>query len=148
MMCRVSGVKESLLAMSPSLPVRRAAAWLLGLYLAQLYVRMGWGKLGADPFWTAAFAAWGYPAWFRVCVGVVELIGGLLLLIPPLASYGALALAVVMMGAWSTLAHDLRWREMATVAAYGAGLGWIAAEWWRLRLRRRPAFEEAVPHAH
>lgn len=113
--------------------LRFVAAWLLGLYLTQLYLRMGWGKFGGDGFWTAAFAAWGYPAWFRVVVGAVEITAGIALLIPPLASYAALALAVVMMGAWSTLAHDLRWREMATVALYGVMLGWIAVVWWRFR---------------
>ena len=121
--------------------VRTVLAWLLGLYLAQLYLRMGWGKFGGDAAWTAAFTAWGYPAWFRVAVGIIEVIAGVALLVPPLASYAALVLAAVMMGAWSTLAHDLRWRDMAVVAVYGVMLGWIASVWWRARLRRRQVVE-------
>lgn len=121
--------------------VRAALAWLLGLYLAQLYLRMGWGKFGGDTGWNAAFTAWGYPAWFRVVVGVIEVGAGVALLVPPLASYAALALAVVMMGAWSTLAHDLRWRDMALVAVYGLMLGWIASIRWQARLRRRQVVE-------
>jgi len=121
--------------------VRAVLAWLLGLYLAQLYLRMGWGKFGGDTAWTAAFTAWGYPAWFRVVVGMIEVGAGLALLAPPLSSYAALLLAAVMMGAWSTLAHDLRWRDMAEVAAYGILLGWIASVRWRARLRRRQVIE-------
>jgi len=117
---------------------RLMMAWALGLYLAQLYVRTGWGKFGGVPSWTAAFAAWGYPGWFRVLIGVIEVAGGIALVIPWIASYGALALSLVMMGAWSTLAQDLRWKEMAAVAGYGLVLGWLASEWWSLRLRRRP----------
>jgi putative oxidoreductase len=127
--------------MSISHRVRYVAAWLVGLYLAQLYLRMGWGKFGGDGYWTAAFSAWGYPAWFRVLVGVIEVSAGIALLLPPLASYAALALAVVMMGAWSTLAHDLRWHDMAVVTVYGIMLGWIASVWWRVRFRRWQALE-------
>lgn len=118
--------------------VRLVAAWLVGAYLAQLFLRAGWGKVGGDVFWTEAFAGWGYPAWFRVLVGVIELAGAVTLILPWLASYGGIALCLVMMGAWSTHAHDFRWREMAEVAVYGMGLGWIATEWWWLRLRRPP----------
>lgn len=110
------------------------AAWLLAVYLTQLFVRMGWGKFVSDSYWTAAFLAWGYPAWFRITIGIVEVTAGIGLLFPPVASYAALALAAVMMGAWSTLAHDLAWQGMATVALYGAMLGWIARVRWRFRM--------------
>lgn len=62
--------------------VRLAAAWCLGLYLAWLYVRMGWIKFDPKGFWTAAFVRWGYPPWLRIAVGVVEVAGGLMLLVP------------------------------------------------------------------
>lgn len=124
--------------------LRLAAAWLVSLYFTQLFLRMGWGKFGGDGFWTTAFAAWGYPAWFRILVGGVEVTAGVALLVPLTASYGAIALGVVMMGAWSTLAHDLRWRDMATVAVYGALLGWVATVWWPSRFRRHQSIEQSV----
>ncbi len=130
--------------MIPKQPARLIAAWALGLYLAQLYVRAGWGKFGGDPSWTAAFAGWGFSAWLRILIGVVEVTAGVALVIPWIASYGALALCLVMMGAWSTLAHDLRWKDMAVVAGYGLSLGWIASEWWRVRLRRRSGLEHRI----
>jgi uncharacterized membrane protein YphA (DoxX/SURF4 family) len=45
----------------------------------------------------------GYPAWFRVVIGVIEIGGGVGLLIPRLAFYAAGALGVVMIGAAYTL---------------------------------------------
>jgi hypothetical protein len=53
------------------------------------------------------------------------------------ASYGALVLIVVMLGAWGTRAHDGRWVDVAWLTLYLAGLAWIAFEWWGMRLRRR-----------
>jgi uncharacterized membrane protein YphA (DoxX/SURF4 family) len=114
--------------------VRLAAAWLLGLYLASLYVRMGWGKLASGGFWAESFARWSYPSWLRVLVGAIEVAAGAALIVPWVASYGALALSLVMAGAWGTLAHEGRWGDVAWVTAYGAGLTWIAYEWWGRRL--------------
>jgi uncharacterized membrane protein YphA (DoxX/SURF4 family) len=123
---------------APMTPLRRArlaAAWLLGAYLAALYVRMGWGKFESHGFWAASFTHWGYAPWFRVLVGVIEVAGGAALVVPWVASFGALALCAVMVGAAATLATDHRWHDVALVVAYAAGLAWISYEWWDLRLR-------------
>lgn len=114
---------------------RLAGSWLLGLWLANLYLRMGWGKFADQGFWVDAFARWGYPAWLRLGVGVVELAGGVALIVPRAASYGGLALSLVMAGAWGTLARDGRWTDVARVTAYVAGLSWVVYEWWWRRLR-------------
>lgn len=53
---------------------RLAAAWLLGLYLADIFVRMGWIKFDPEGFWTAAFERWGYPTWLRIAVGAIEVV--------------------------------------------------------------------------
>lgn len=116
---------------------RWLGAWLLGLYLARMYVEMGWVKFDPDGFWTAAFEAWGYPSWLRVSVGAIEVIGGILLVVPWLASYGGIAVSAVMVGAWGTRAHDGRWVDVAWLSAYILGLVWITYEWWGVRLFRR-----------
>ena len=116
---------------------RLLGAWLLGVYFAQMYVEMGWVKFDPAGFWTAAFARWGYPPWFRILIGVAEVAGGACLVVPWLASYGAVALVLVMLGAWGTRAHDGRWVDVAWISAYMLGLVWIGYEWrgWRLRPR-------------
>jgi uncharacterized membrane protein YphA (DoxX/SURF4 family) len=113
---------------------RLAGSWLLALWLASLYVRMGWEKLAGHELWTDAPAQWGYPAWLRLLVGAIEVAGGFALVVPPVASFGALALSLVMAGAWGTLAHENRWTELAMVTGYLAGLSWIVYEWWPRRL--------------
>ncbi|MEO9966880.1 MAG: DoxX family protein [Reichenbachiella sp.] len=76
--------------------------WLLGAYLAYRLGINGIRKFDPDGMWTKAFIRWGYPVWFRIFIGVLEVGGGLLVLIPKTRPLGALILAVVMIGALST----------------------------------------------
>jgi uncharacterized membrane protein YphA (DoxX/SURF4 family) len=48
------------------------------------------------------FRQWGYPDGFYLVIGAIEVIGGIALLIPRTASYSAIMLAVVMIGAAAT----------------------------------------------
>ncbi|MBA3258852.1 MAG: DoxX family protein [Gemmatimonadales bacterium] len=117
-----------------------AAAWLLGLYLANMYVRAGSSKLDGDGSWAQAFAQRGYPPWCGVLIGGVEIIGGATLIVPWLAPYGAFVLCVMMAGAGGSLAHGQRWAEVGWVTIYAAGLTWIAYEWrWVRWDREAPA---------
>jgi uncharacterized membrane protein YphA (DoxX/SURF4 family) len=116
--------------------LRLIAAWGVGLYLARMYVQMGWIKFDPNGFWTKAFARWGYPVWMRWLVGVIEVSGGILILVPWVASYGAMALCLVMTGAFVTRMRDARYVDSVWIAAYWAALLWIAYEWWPYR---RPA---------
>ena len=72
----------------------RVAAALLGC----LFVLSGAMKF-VIPDAAEQFARYGYPDWFRVLIGVVEVGGGLLLLVPRTTFYAAAALAVIMVGA-------------------------------------------------
>jgi len=116
--------------------VRLLAVWCLGAYLAHMYVRMGWVKFDPAGFWTAAFERWGYPVWLRWLVGAIEVGGGLLLLVPWVASYAALGVSLVMVGAWVTRVRDGRYVDVAWIAAYLFALLWIALEWWQFRWPR------------
>lgn len=116
--------------------LRLLLVWCLGLYLAHMYIRMGWMKFDQNSFWTGAFARWGYPVWLRVTVGVVEVAGGATLIVPWIASYGGIAVAGVMCGAWITLLREGRYADVAWVSAYLLGVLWIAYEWRNTRLFR------------
>ena len=116
--------------------LRLAAAWCLGAYFAWMYVEMGWVKFDAAGFWTGAFERWGYPVWLRWLVGAVEVAGGILLLVPWVASYAALGVGLVMVGAWVTRMGDGRFVDVAWISLYLAGLLWIAFEWWPYRRPR------------
>lgn len=116
---------------------RLVGAWLVGLYLARMYVEMGWIKFDPDGFWTEAFERWGYPGWLRIAVGLAEVAGGVALVVPWFASYGAALLAAVMAGAWVTRAGGGRWTDVMWISVYLVALAWIGLEWWTFRLRIR-----------
>ena len=112
---------------------RLVAAWIAGAYLAWMYVEMGWVKFDPEGFWTPAFERWGYPTWLRLLVGFIETAGGVMLVIPWLASYGATGLALVMIGAWITRLNDGRLVDVGWLTIYLTVLAWIAFEWWGWR---------------
>ncbi len=61
-------------------------------------------KFTSMDVWWGLFENWGYPFWFLIVIGVAELGGAVLLLVPPLAAYAAVGLTVVMVG---SLASEL-----------------------------------------
>jgi putative oxidoreductase len=79
--------------------VKEVVLWIITLFLALVCLRSGLQKVTGNIFWLRDFHRWGYPDWFRVVVGIAELTSLALLLVPPLASYGASLFAVVMLGA-------------------------------------------------
>ena len=116
--------------------IRLVVLWLVGAYLAQMFFKMGWVKFDPEGFWTAAFDRWNYPAWLRILVGGVEVAGALLLLVPWVASYGAISLFVIMLGAWITRFSGGRMTDVMWITLYMAALAWAAYEWWFLRRPR------------
>ena len=90
-------------------PGRRAAQvarevllWALSLMLVRVFTRAGLDKFDDGSGWARAFAVWGYPVWFRMLVGGIELSAALLLLWPRTAAYGAILIIVIMLGGMGT----------------------------------------------
>ena len=79
--------------------LKEIVLWLITLFLALICLRSGLLKVTGNIFWVRDFQRWGYPDWFRLVVGIAELISMLLLLVPRLASFGASLFALVMLGA-------------------------------------------------
>jgi uncharacterized membrane protein YphA (DoxX/SURF4 family) len=75
--------------------------WLLTVLLAVLMVGPGSQKF-TSPVWERMFRTWGYPDGFYLVIGAVEVVAGIGLLIPKMASASALLLALVMAGAAAT----------------------------------------------
>lgn len=76
--------------------------WVMSLWFAYKLIDNGVQKLDPEGFWTSAFEKWGYPVWFRIFIGVLEVVGGVLLIIPRVRIFGGLILCMVMLGALST----------------------------------------------
>jgi putative oxidoreductase len=98
--------------------------WTLQILLALLFAVQGVVKLMGSPNWIARFNRWGYPHDFYLVVGVAELAGAALLLIPKLSKFGAVLLSVVMIGAAGThlLHHE---PQVATTLILLALLGTV-----------------------
>ena len=79
-----------------------ALLWALSILLITVFVRAGWDKFNDASGWSRAFALWGYPVWFRLLIGTLEIAAALLLLWPKTAAYGALLIIVIMLGGMGT----------------------------------------------
>jgi uncharacterized membrane protein YphA (DoxX/SURF4 family) len=76
--------------------------WTPALLLALAFIPAGWAKFSATSGWAIAFRHWGYPDWFRIAIGVLELTAVGLLLSGRAAAYGAMLIIVVMLGGTGT----------------------------------------------
>src|SRR5215213_2179413 len=76
--------------------------WLPALLLVTIFLPQGWAKFSDTSGWAVAFRHWGYPAWFRILIGVVELSAVGCLLSGRAAVLGAMMIITVMLGAMGT----------------------------------------------
>jgi putative oxidoreductase len=84
--------------------IPRAASWALAILLAVLFVLIGASKLGMPSAvrWGARFARWGYPAGTERVVGMLEIAGGIGLLVPKGRRVAGAVLIAIMIGALLT----------------------------------------------
>lgn len=73
----------------------------LSLLLAAAFILAGFMKVSGQPAMVESFTHFGLPDWFRVTIGVLEMLGGVLLAIPALTGMAAFGLSIVMVGAVS-----------------------------------------------
>ena len=117
--------------------LRTGGKWLLQLLLAVLMVGPGAQKF-TSPVWERMFRQWGYPDGFYLVIGGIEVAAGIGLLIPKIASYSALILAGVMVGAAAT--HIVNGdRNGVGEIVFASLLIVIAVVRWRDRIRFAPA---------
>ena len=72
---------------------------VLRVLLAAAFLAAGGAKLAGAPAMVELFQKVGVGQWFRIVTGLLEVGGGILLLIPRLTFYGAVLLLLVMVGA-------------------------------------------------
>jgi putative oxidoreductase len=119
--------------------------WLLAALLAVLMVGPGSQKF-TSPVWERMFRTWGYPDGFYLVIGAVEVVAGIGLLIPKVASASALLLATVMAGAAATQLLRGGRNGVGEIVFMLLLLGLAALRWRdRLRLKPRPATVAPAP---
>ena len=75
------------------------ALWLTQVALALMFLMAGGSKLAGVPAMVSLFDQVGVGQWFRYVTGIIELTGGIALLIPSAAVFGAMLLIPTMLGA-------------------------------------------------
>ncbi len=81
--------------------------WLVRLLLALAFTLASLGKLTANPGVLEMFTRFGFPDGFHLLIGVLELAGAVLLLIPKTRQVAVMILAMIVVGAAGAhLVHD------------------------------------------
>ena len=101
--------------------------WALRGGLALVFVLSGWEKFSnaADSPWVPIFHKIGFGDWFRFFAGVVEIAGGVLVMIPQTVLGGLGLLACAMIGA--ILAHVFKLGDPGSSVIPLALMGVMAA---------------------
>jgi putative oxidoreductase len=108
--------------------------WLTRAAVALFFVGYaGLSKFDSNPRseWVRVFAAIGLGEWFRYFTGAMQIVGGVLFLIPRTATLGALLLACTMLGAMFTQLFILRAPLFALFPAMLFGA--VFAAWFSTR---------------
>jgi uncharacterized membrane protein YphA (DoxX/SURF4 family) len=82
--------------------VKTIGMWIPAILLILIFARQGWSKFSDTSGWAVAFRHWGYPDWFRITIGVLEVGAALLLALGRTAAFGAIIIIVVMLGGMAT----------------------------------------------
>lgn len=81
---------------------RVIGTWLPAILLVLIFVPQGLAKFDDASGWARAFRLWGYPDWFRITIGALELLAALLLITGRFAVLGAMTIIVIMLGGMAT----------------------------------------------
>lgn len=83
--------------------VLRVGVWIMAILLLVGVGPPGLEKLVQPDVVTERFVSqWGLPAWLVPVTGSMETLGGLLVLVPRVSSYGAMMIVAAMVGATGT----------------------------------------------
>ena len=87
-----------------------ATAWAIRISVAVVFVLTGLDKFlpNSSTYWIHVFGLIGLGQWFRYFTGIIEIVGGLLFLVPMATSAGAAILVVTMIGAMIVQAAVLK----------------------------------------
>ena len=108
---------------------------ILQVVLGLLFVAIGSMTVAGRKMFVEAFRGFGYPQWFRVVTGSLEVLGGVGLLIglwlPWLAALASTGLALVMLGAvFSQVRTRQSWQRIVVPLVVGVLTIVVAVSYW------------------
>ena len=90
--------------------------WALTILMAVAFLGAGFAKASGNEAMVQSFYAFDLPDWFRITIGVIEMIGGVFLLIPALSGMSSFGLSIIMIGA--ILSHAMYDPITAAIPAF------------------------------
>lgn len=106
---------------TPRSEAHNKGAWTAGIVLAIIFLVTGGMKLMNMAMMREMFTqVWGYPLWFMFFIGIVEVTGAILVLIPKVATYGGALLTINMIGAIGTHIMVGQWLFLLLPIVVGA----------------------------
>ena len=79
---------------------KKIGIWVLRILSAAIFIPAAAMKLSGQPMMIAEFDTIGLGQWFRYVTGILELAGGIAVLVPRFSALGALLLLAVDVGAF------------------------------------------------
>jgi putative oxidoreductase len=89
-------------AVLPASRSKHIVLWILRILMAALFLFASYMKLSGNPMMVDEFNTIGLGQWFRYLTGVLELAGGIAILVPSVSVFAALVLLAVDAGAFVT----------------------------------------------
>ena len=102
---------------------RSIIAWILFVAVGLLYVLAGVGKFSESG--PGMFAEWGLPTWLAPIIGVLEIAGGLGLMVPRITRWAVYGLSVIMIGAFLTHIANAEFTSVIRPLIF-SGAFWLA----------------------
>jgi putative oxidoreductase len=117
-------------------PVNRSktiALWVARVLMGALFLFASYMKLSGQPMMVAEFDQVGLGQWFRYLTGVLELIGGVAVLIPSFSAFAAVLLLLVDIGAFiaQVVVLHMDWIHTVVIALILAGLVYFQRDAFR-----------------
>jgi putative oxidoreductase len=113
-----------------------AAVWIMRVALASIFIVVGFVKIPGSihPMWVRLFERIGFGQWFRYFTALVEVVGGMLMIVPSATMVSGLLLASTMVGA--LLVHIFVIGVGVQTVVVGTLLSGISAVMWHHRGNR------------
>ena len=108
-------------------PAMTIALWVLRVLLGAAFLMAAYMKLSGNPQMVAEFDTVGLGQWFRYATGLLELVGGVAILIPALSVLGAGLLLCVDVGAFVAQVGVLHmdWIHCVVIGALLGAVIWL-----------------------
>lgn len=99
---------------------KNISAWVLQVLVGLEFILAGQAKFTDPDRWAEQFEGWGFPNYFYLLIGGLELVLAILVFFPKYSAKAAIGLGIIMLGAAGTHAIHQEWdRVLVTMIITG-----------------------------